>query len=172
MQNQNQYTMKTKILLFSAIALLSSCISVKEIGSLNMISTRNVSPELKYKPVATYVNSDKKELKRSRSKTIEDAINEVIKKTPGGEFLMNVKIYQITNKNNGKKSFAVSGDVWGMETAIFGAFKVGDRVVYKKIKNAKQGKVIALKDNNTCFIQIDGEDKAFEVPYSDLTKAE
>ena len=84
-----------------------------------------------------------------------------------------VKVYTVKNKNNGKVTFAVSGDVWGLKDGSnFKGFAVNDKVIYKKIKNAKQAKIIALKDDNTCFIQIDGEDKAFEVPYSDLTKAQ
>ena len=48
-----------------------------------------------------YVSLDKKEMKKTRAATIQEAIDEVVKKVDGGEYLMNVKIYQIGHYHYG-----------------------------------------------------------------------
>jgi hypothetical protein len=158
--------MKKSTFFILSIALLTACTHVKQIGELNMISTRNVSPQLNYKAVATYVNSEKKALKRSRAKNIDDAINQTVKSVPGGEFMMNVKIYKTS-----RGCFAVSGDVWGYEQTQYKGFAVGDVVIYDKMFNNKKAKIVALKSENTCYIEVEGKEKPIEVKYSDLTKA-
>ena len=87
---------------------MSSCMSTKEIGKLNMISNRNVDSKMDYVLIKNYAGSSKKELKRNKDVSIEKAIDKVVKATPGGEFLKNVRIYIVDGKY-----YAVEGDVWG-----------------------------------------------------------
>ena len=100
--------MKQITYMFLFAVLVTACTSVKQIGKINMISTRNVDPNLKYEVISTYSGGSKRELKKSKSTSIEDAIDQTVKKVPGGEFLMNCKIYLINSKY-----IAVEGDVWG-----------------------------------------------------------
>jgi hypothetical protein len=97
---------KTIAILF--ITIMASCGSVKQIGKVNMISNRNIERNLDYKPLLNYAGGSNRELRKSRAKTIEQAIDQTVKKVPGGEFLMNVKIYFVKGKY-----YAAEGDVWG-----------------------------------------------------------
>jgi hypothetical protein len=100
--------MKKATMVLAIAAMLTSCMSSKQIGKLNMISNRNVDSKMDYVLIKNYVGGSKKELKRYKGKTIEEAIDKVVKATPGGEFLKNVKLYVIDSKY-----YAVEGDVWG-----------------------------------------------------------
>ncbi len=164
--------MKKLIYSIISIALLTSCASTKlnQIGNLNMVSTRNVNPNQQYVQISTYSNSSERDLKNSRAENIEQAINETVKKIPGGEFMTNTKIYTVSRK--GKIYYAVSGDIWGQQIQSFNGFKIGDTVIYKKLFTNKSAKIWALKDDKTCYIQYDGEDKKREVEYNDLTKTQ
>ncbi len=139
---------------------------VKQIGKVNMISNRNIDPNLKYSVITTYSGGSERELKKSRAKTIEDALDGTVRKVSGGEFLMNAKIYLV----NGQ-FIAVEGDVWGSATQKnFKGFKVGDRVTWKKLGKFYNGTIIALKDDKTCLIEDDTSDKTIEQLYDDITK--
>jgi hypothetical protein len=104
--------MKKSFIALVLTLLLYSCetIQMTQIGRLNMVSNRNVNPNLQYKVLSTYSGVSQRELRRSRAKTIEDAVNQTVKNVSGGEFLMNVKIYILSTKY-----YAVEGDVWGVE---------------------------------------------------------
>ena len=67
----------------------------KLIGQVNMISTRNVDMSRKYEPLSTYAGGSQEELKAARADKIEDAVNVTVQKIPGGEFIMNAKIYMV-----------------------------------------------------------------------------
>ena len=43
--------------------LFNACISVKQIGKVNMISNRNVDPDFKYQSLTTYSGGSNRELK-------------------------------------------------------------------------------------------------------------
>jgi hypothetical protein len=153
------------------VAFLSSCITVKQIGKVNMISNRNVDPNLKYTIITTYSGGSDSELKKSKATTIEDAVDKTVKKVPGGEFVMNVKIYRVSHGNSGPQFFAVEGDVWGNATHQgFRGFKVGDRVTWKQKGKFYNGTIIALKDDKSCLIEDDTSDKTIEQLYDDITK--
>ncbi len=98
----------TLILIALFLLFLASCTSVKQIGALNMISNRNIDRSLNYKPLLNYAGGSKRELKKSRCTSLQEAVDKTVKKVPNGEFLMNVKLYLIKGKY-----FAVEGDVWG-----------------------------------------------------------
>lgn len=92
------------------IFLISSCTSVKQIGDFTIVSTRNVQQNREYVLLTTYSGGTRKELRKSKCSTIQEAINKTVKSVPGGEYLMNAKIYSIDDE-----FFAVEGDVWGIK---------------------------------------------------------
>lgn len=165
---------KLSVIALVMISAITSCTSVKQIGKVNMISNRNVDPNLKYEVLTTYAGGSKRELKKSKATSIEAAMDQTVKKVPGGEFLMNCKIYIVNSKY-----IAVEGDVWGNAAEQqFRGFKVGDHVTWKKkdLINGTQfftGSISALKDDKTCYVKVDNEtDKVVELSYDDITKTE
>ncbi len=151
---------KTAVIII--VCLLSSCTSITQIGTHSIISNRNVSTKENYQVIRSYVGVSKKEIKRNKSKTIDGSIALVLQQVPGGEFLMNCKVYKVDSKY-----YSVSGDVWGVSGSInFQGFKVGDKVKYGShmaiIKN--------LTTDKKCTIAYD--DKVKEVDYTDLIKIE
>ena len=110
--------------LMIAITLLAlsmtSCMSFKDAGRLNMVSCRNIDTHAKYVLLKKNVEYTTKELKKVRTQTIEGAIDDVVKKVEGGEYLMNARIRVCIIPGsiyNGYKStcfYAVEGDVWGI----------------------------------------------------------
>jgi len=155
-----------KLLLFCAIFLLASCASTKQIGSINMISNRNLESSANYVLIKTYMGASQKELKKSRALKLEDAIDKVVKSTPGGEYLRNVKVYLTS-----KKYLAVEGDVWGIPTnANFQGFSVGDKVKWTKLSKDYTGVIVDLKNDKVCTIKSDSDQSIVEIDYKDLTK--
>lgn len=96
-----------RITIVLALALgLASC-SYKRIGSLTMISTRNVETS------KTYVLKLRGVEARAKSKhndPLQEAIDAAVKQHPQGEYLMNAVIYV---KGDGKR-VKVTGDVYGL----------------------------------------------------------
>ena len=159
--------MKQIFIVAIILTSVSACISVKQIGKVNMISNRNVDPTLDYEIISTYSGGSKRELRKTRAITIEDAITQTVKKIPGGEFLMNTKIYIVNDKY-----FAVEGDVWGVGTNIaYRGFMVGDKVVWKVMGVVKEGTVKSLKDDKTCFVETE-DGIIVEKKYDQISKAE
>lgn len=156
------------LFLLLSVTAFVSCTSVKQIGKLNMISNRNVDPALNYKLISNYSGGSDREVKKSKAVNLEMAIDQTVKKVPGGEFLMNAKIYVVN-----KKYFAAEGDVWGISsdksTAEFNGFKIGDKVTWKKFGKFRTGKIEAFKDNANCLVK-DEDSKTVEIKYIDLTK--
>lgn len=138
-----------------------------EVGKVNMISNRNVNPSLTYKLLKTYSTDTKKEIKHLKFTTIEQAIDHVVKKVAGGEFLMNVKIYFLHDDY-----FIVEGDVWGQDVEVSQkGFKVGDMVTWKKSGKFVKGKITGLRDDKTCLVE-DENGKITEMKYENVIKAE
>lgn len=100
----------TAKLLLASIIFLSSCVGVKvtQIGKLNMISNRNIDSKADYSLLKNYMGASQKEIKKARALTLEDAVDETVRNTAGGEFLKNVKVYLVQNKK--KRYYAVEGD--------------------------------------------------------------
>ena len=168
------------IVAIATIITTTSCsTSIKIIGSVNMLSHRNVNPKLDYHALATYSGGSPKERKKTRAVTIEDAIDQTVKKIPGGEFLMNAKVYLVKTplkhkSLEGKKTkffYFCEGDVWGSKENIsYRGFKVGDKVIVDGIINSV-ATIKSLKDDKTCFIErINGLIE--EVKYDRISKAE
>jgi hypothetical protein len=155
-----------KLLLFCAIFFLTSCATIKQVGSVDMISTRSLESSTNYVLLKSYMGTSPKEIRKSRSIKLEDAINNVVKATPGGEYLKNVKIYRTSNKY-----LAVEGDVWGTTTNVnFQGYTVGDKVTWTKLFKNYSGIIVNLKDDKTCTIKRDSDQTIVEVDYKDLTK--
>jgi hypothetical protein len=166
-----------KNILYPAVVVsfifLSACTSVKQIGKVNMISNRNVSNDQNYQLISSYSGGSQKEIRKSRARTIEDAIDQTVRKVPGGEYLMNVKIYLINSTY-----LAVEGDVWGVASErSYRGFKIGDTVTWKSSFSRGDGYhtgiIIALKDDKVCLVKSDDtESKTYEMKYDELTKIE
>ncbi len=168
---------KISQIIFVFILLLSSACSVKQVGKINMISNRNIDASMKYQLISTYSGGSKKEIRKSKSITIEDAIDKTVRAIPGGEYLMNAKIYLVKGH-----FFAVEGDVWGISTSqSYRGFKVGDKVTWKnktlaaKVGNEKKylyGIISALKNDKTCLITENETGETVELAYDEITKIE
>ena len=151
------------ILLFS---LLASCTASKQIGSINMISNRNIESNAEYVLIRNYMGASKQEIRKSKAQTVEDAVDQVVRSVPGGEFLKNVKIYLTSNKY-----LAVEGDVWGITGDInFRGFKIGDRVKWTKLLKNYTGVIIDLKNDKVCTIRTDPDQSIVEIEYEQLTR--
>ena len=130
-----------------------------------MVSQRNINPEGNYKRIKSYASLSKKEMKRSKDETISEAVDRTVRNVPGGEFMMNVKIYSV----NGKY-FAVEGDVWGTNSHERLGFRVDDEVQWKAGFAIKIGTVVGLVDADYCMVQEEGTAVAKKVKYQDLLK--
>ena len=160
--------MKKVIFIVIVATTIASCAtSIKQIGKVNMISNRNIDPKLNYDVISTYSGGSNRELKKSHATTIEDAVDQTVKKVPGGEFLMNIKIYSVN-----KKYFAAEGDVWGVKSNLaYRGFKVGDKVTWKGMGGFKTGNIKSLRDDKTCLVETENG-KTLEKKYDDISKAE
>jgi alkyl sulfatase BDS1-like metallo-beta-lactamase superfamily hydrolase len=108
----------------------------------------------------------KQEIRETKATTIEDAIDQVVKSTPGGEYLKNVKVYL-----TGNKYLAVEGDVWGIADNVnFRGFKVGDKVKWTKLLKDFTGTIVDLKNDKVATVKRDSDQEIVEVEYDDLTK--
>jgi hypothetical protein len=161
------------------VFFLNSCApSIKKIGTLNMIAHRNVDMKLDYELISTYSGGGNRELKKSRNTSVEEALENTVRKVPGGEMLLNVKLYQIKGKY-----YAIEGDVWGKagEHGIRG-FHVGDRVVCKDVNFIKKmnlssndivyGVVTGLIDDKYVYIKLNETERTIKVPLEKITKSE
>lgn len=155
--------MKKQLLLaLVGISMIYSCASIQQIGKVNMISNRNIDPKMDYSLISSYSGGSNRELRKSRALSIEDAIDQTVRKVAGGEFLMNVKIYIVNDKY-----YAVEGDVWGTSNISYRGFKVGDKVIVDN----QVATIKSLKDDKTCFIE-KRNGAIEEVKYDKLSKVE
>lgn len=157
---------KITLSVLTATAILCSCTSVKQIGSLNMISTRNIDSNSHFEMLRSYAGGSKSELKKSKAETIQDAVNATVKNVAGGEFLMNVKLYMIDDMY-----FAVEGDVWGLSKNEYRGMKIGDKVSYKFAGKYKNATIKGFRDADTAVIILDNGN-AVEKEIEDLIKVE
>jgi hypothetical protein len=159
--------MKKTIFILAATVVMTSCgPSFKQIGYLNMISTRNVSTKENYVNIKSYVGEDKKELKRNKGKTLDEAVTNLVKTVPGGEFIQNAKVYIID-----ATYYAVAGDVWGTtEMQNYKGFKVGDRVMWKDNFVKYTGVITDLKSDKECTVKQDENNKVRIVRYEEMSK--
>jgi hypothetical protein len=140
--------------------------AARQIGKVNLISTRNVETSLDYTLIRSYTGGSKRELRRSRAETIESALAETVQQDPDGEFLANARIFVANDKY-----FAVGGDGWVRTANVsYRGFPVGGRASFKTPFGIKTGTVEALKDDKACFVKGDEGGVITEFKYDDLVK--
>jgi hypothetical protein len=149
--------------------LLSACSSLKQVGDLNMISTRNVDSKVNYVLLKTGTDDSKSNFRKNKAENIDKAINNAVVVVPGGEFLKNAKLY------TDGKMWSVIGDVWGFtENANVEGFRIGDLVLVKnsilKKGSFLKGQISGFKDRKSCIVLLDGGEVR-AVDYVDLSKA-
>lgn len=165
--------MKKLLYLFVfAIAMsfvLSGCFKVQEIGRMSSYEPRNLDTNVKYVLLKNYMGGRIEDFKKTRAMTIDQAVIDVVRKSPGGEFLKNVKIYIV----NGKY-VAVEGDVWGIPVnSNYRGFQVGERVQWDmERKNPPTGSVHELLNDRECMVRSDEGGKLILVSYDQLQKLE
>ncbi len=158
--------MKNLFILIAA-TMLTSCTttSLRQIGSVNMISNRNVDSKTEYVLLQAYAGGSESDLKESEALTIDDAINQTVKSVAGGEFLKNVKIYTIMRGN--VFYYAAVGDVWGIAgvESSYNGLKSGDKVTWKNPKKITYepkfltGVIVSVRlDDETAIVQKDDTD--------------
>lgn len=165
--------MKKTLLMLTATAILSSCIGIKQVGDLNLVSSRNVDLKSgEYELIKSHAGSSskkqlKKEFKKIKANTLEQAVSYTVKSTPGGEFVANARIYLL----NGTY-FIVQGDVWGVAGAIpdYKGWKVGDKVQYNRSFKKRTGVIVDLKDSENATIKEDETNKHYSLKYDKLLK--
>jgi hypothetical protein len=195
--------------------LFMSCTSyrVVPVGELTMASTRNIDDSKEYVALRNYagisrtdveasISSSKKgiikrrnpiikEINSYKSSRLQDAIDNVVKSVPGGEYLRNVRLYAVTESSMKSSSkvftmdYVVTGDVWGIEDGDHDikGFLVDDKVVFTYNKDLRKllkrnfkgklnkqytGKILGLK-GGFGTIQLDNG-TVLDIPYSNLTK--
>jgi hypothetical protein len=160
------------IIMMLPTILLTNCGSLKvtQIAKLNMVSNRNVESTIEYSLLKSYMGASEKEIKKTKAKTLEDAIDETVRNTAGGEFLKNMKVYLVQSKN--EMYFAVEGDVWGVKgQEKFRGFSIGDMVQWKDILGKPhKGKITGLKDSKECMIKEEGNENSKAVEYDRIIK--
>lgn len=158
--------MKKLIYLLSIVLCASCAPSFVQIGKVNMIANRNINPLTPYKLLSTYSGGNKSEIETSKAKSIEEAINNTVKSVPGGEYVMNVKIYKVSSTY-----YAIEGDVWGVESnADYRGYRVGDRVTYKKSGKYEFGTILSFK-TDVCLIKTD-KDLVSELKFDEISKVD
>ena len=171
--------MNKKLLLTIAVPcyFLVGCAEPIMIGKLNMLSNRNIDSKGQYISLKSFAGSGKRELAEKACDTFEESVDKVVRAVPGGEYLMNVKLYRV-----GKK-YAVEGDVWSISTRNdIRGFKVNDIVIFsgRKIPNRisfdnalYKGQIIAFIDDQKCYVKYadkKGKDHEITLSIDDLTK--
>lgn len=148
---------------------LFGCLTIQEIGRMGEFTPRNTDTSAKYVLLKNYMGGTRDELKDSRAKTIEQAAINVVRSTPGGEFLRNVKIYVVKGRY-----VAVEGDVWGVaKNQNYRGFRVGDRVQWNMgLKNPPTGSVHELLNDEECTVRDDKDGRLKNIAYDELQKLE
>jgi hypothetical protein len=160
--------MKKTIIIIAAVALASCGPTFKQIGYLNMISTRNISTKENYTVIRSYVGSGHKDLKDHKGRTLDEAVSNLVRTVPGGEYVANAKVYVIDGQY-----YAIEGDVWGVaETQNFKGFKKGDRVWWKDAFVKYTGVITDLKDDKEVTVRQDENGKIRTVRYDEMSKIE
>lgn len=130
-------------------AFLTSCVAAPvQIGQINMISNRNMGPGSNYELLQKFSGSGKRQLQQSNARSLNDAVDNVVRSVPGGEYLMNAKIYKVGS------FFAAEGDVWGIpgQTEING-LKPDGIAYFKWGGKMEKVKVISFQPNDKVNIQ-------------------
>lgn len=154
-----------QIFVLALVIFSVGCSSIKEVGHVNMISNRNIDTDFDYERLGSYVELTKRQKKRSRNETIPEAINSTVQSVPGGEFIMNAKVYLVNSKY-----FAVEGDVWGAKSKEYRGFEIGDIVQWSTMIGKKRGVITGFANKEEFMVQQDGEEMSELVKIKKLFK--
>ncbi len=152
--------------LFLIIMMLNSCWT--KLGDFTIISNRSVALDgsTEYVELSRGVKAKGRQ-KKKQAGALDVAIENMLKATPGGEFVKNISV-DITWGGNYVR---VTGDVWGVkkadgeQTNVKG-FQVGDRVQWGK----KLGTILSLIDSSFALVQMDGDEAGTKVRYENLIR--
>ena len=164
------YIKKFLFVLILPCTFIGCEVNAKLIGEINMISTRNIEQKNEYQLLKRYAGASKQEMLNSRCKNIQDAINQTVKDVPGGEYLMNAKIYLVNNMY-----YIVEGDVYGIPVTgniVSEYYKIGDEVSWKAGYNYfKSGKIVAIGNNHTYYLIEDEKGKKYSVKRENILQS-
>lgn len=138
-------------LLLLALLAVTGC-TFNRIGSLTMVSTRNMDSTKEYVELKRNVTGTSK---MKYDDAMQEAIDEAVNSVPGGEYLMNTVVYVKDNR-----IVKVVGDVYGdpnakLEEPQEELIKKGNSIHYLDHKNRKVlAKILEVK-GDSCRIQID-----------------
>jgi hypothetical protein len=149
---------------FVGIMFLTSCWT--KLGDFTIISNRAIDSNTEYTELARTIKAKGKQ-KNKQAGALDDAIENLLKATPGGEYVKNAQVY-ITW---GGKYVRVTADVWGVkkpdgEATNVKGFQVGDRVQFGK----KLGTILSLIDSTFCLVQLDGDDAGTKLRYESIIR--
>jgi len=164
-------TNKNVIGIAAIILFFTSCVSVQQIGQLTMISNRNIDKSQNYELIKSYVGSSDDERKHSKATTIQQAIDGTVQEVPGGEYIMNVRIYLVMHGSK-HQYFSVEGDVWGIKQnstepspdgSTYYSFKEGDNVAWRYDSKYYTGIIVSMKDRKKCLVKVDDNGKTIAI---------
>jgi hypothetical protein len=102
--------LKNASMLIIMSGLLASCASTYEtIGNASILSDRSLRHGIVYEQLTVNSGGSRKEIKSSKTESVDGAVKQLIAKVPGGCFITDVTIYIV---DDGR--YAVSGNVWGI----------------------------------------------------------
>jgi len=160
--------MKNLLIVFTTLFFVNCGHKLKLIGTLNIVGSRNVSLNQNYTLIKSYAGMSNKEIKRTKANNIENAISNLVRTVPGGEFLQNCKIYVVD-----LKYYCVEGDVYGLtQNANVQGFKKGDRVMWKDNFVKYTGVISDLSSEKEATVKQDENGKIRVVRYSEMTRIE
>lgn len=153
------------------VAMAAGGCQYRRVGSLTMVSTRNIDRATEHQLLLRNVEA---KAKTKHDDAMQEAIDQAVRKHPNGEFLMNAAVYVKSNGNWVK----VQGDVWGKAGAadvapasITGTeMKVGDRVAFKLMGKMTEGTIVGMKPT-AALVEFEGATgkKMKEVELTKLT---
>ncbi len=207
------FTLSIALLPFISLVMFScsTYYTITPIGELTSASTRNIEYSKKYDKLKSYAGLSRTDVEAASStnkngkikkknpiiktvdsykaKSLNEAIDNVVKSVPGGEYINNLRVYQVNEIKGSKFAdvaiyYVVAGDVWGnySEDAEIKGFHKNDTVVFTYTKDLKEhigevnfsgeigkqykGKVIELK-GGSAVVELENS-TIIEIPYSFL----
>lgn len=206
---KNTYKLLSILIGILTLTSCSTYYSITPVGNLVTVSTRNTEKTIDYEQIQTYAGVSRtdveaaisssrkgrikkknpiiKEINQYKAKTLHEAADYVVKGVAGGEFLHNVRVFQVNevSRTSFKSFYVISGDVWGLvdENTEIKGFHINDKVAFTFSKDLRKeigsknfegdldrqysGKVIVLK-GGFATVQLDNA-IVVDIPYTYLT---
>jgi hypothetical protein len=184
-----------------------------------MISTRNINKAEDYQSLKTYAGVSSSDINNAlakskkgfipkkspifkdimlfKGKTLNEAVDNVVKSQVGGNYLMNARLYLVQTADkkgsdlvNVKYQYVLGGDIWGTksENDEIQGFRTGDNVIFTYVRQLKKsingrknfedgiinkqyrGKIVGL-GSAEATVQLENE-TIIDIPYNMLRKIE